>query len=598
MTSSNADSVQQTARKSSGIAKPARNVPSHSRVKAFLKSCLKKKTFKNVRQVIHLFQSDKVQPDVTCYKLIISILQIENLTDLKQEFEQRLANLERQLLSLRNESTDAVPSTPIKIEQQGPAPMDIDKPSQRDRDTDEDEEDDDDDEPVSSEYLDKLNAIISEPSGIHEVLINPCQRNMWRVSINNEKNTLSVTLRLRLNFLSRELSHLTKDIRATGESRFSQTDSTAEGGKVHVCASNLASKNCLDRLDAIIPDIKRKARQILERSLAKLFESWKNENFKQAYVMGFQRAKHLVLSESIGGLYGSKVVMYGSSTTGLFLPGSDVDIAVILPKEVSEDKEGERGPQAWKKTEVLAFLMKCAVSAKMREPELIASARIPVLRYRDPKAHVDVDITLGGNDPTLMSRFIRRHLQVDSRIWELCMAVKHWARCRRVCGTLEGYINAIGWTIMVIFFLQHVCTPPIACLFCTKGRKEMRHRIVRVGWKSGRKRGKCSESTAALLTRFFQYFGCEFEFDKMAISLNCQDLSEARELRTDGNCAVFIEQPLEFGANVVGQVSSKSLGQTCSEMRKAYWDCVTRGEGLKIFEEVDEEERGNDWMFA
>lgn len=581
----------------SAIAKSAPTTPSRSRIKAFLKACVKNKTFSNVRQIIHLFQSGQARPDATCYKLIISILDSANLTELKRDFEKRLADLEKHSLSLREENATAASPTHAKTRQEGPTHMEIDELSREQEEPVEDEQRANE-EPVSSEHLDKLNAIVKEPSGIYEILINPHQRNMWRVSINNEKSTLSVTLRLRLNFLSQQLSHLTNDVKATAKFHFDQTDDTAEGSKVHIRASDLAANECLSRLDTIIVRIKKKAEQTLDKSLVKLFKLWKDESLAQACVKGFQRAKHLVLSDKFGGLYGSKVVMYGSSTTGLLLPGSDVDIAVILPKEDDEHQRRNRGPQAPKRTEVLAFLMKCAISAKMREPELIASARVPVLRYRDPKAHVDVDITLGGDDATLLSRFIRRHLQVDNRVWELCMAVKYWARCRRISGAPEGYINAIGWTIMVIFFLQHVCTPSIAGLFRIKGKKDKKCRIVEVPWKYERKRGKCLDTTGSLFTRFFQYFGKEFEFDKTAISLNCQNVAEARELRKDVNSAIFIEQPLEFGANVVGQVSSKNLGQTRSEMRKAYWDCVTGGDDQRIFEELDDEKRVDDWMFA
>lgn len=338
----------------------------------------------------------------------------------------------------------------------------------------------------------------------------------------------------------------------------------------------------------------------LDSELEQACEGWRKCNDLDSSVEAFRTFKRLVLSEKYGALYGCKVVMYGSATSGLVLPDSDVDIALVLPEQLTKGV-AENEPQRPKRTEVLAFLMHCANAVGMCSIDLVSSAQVPLLRYRDPKAKVDVDVTLGGEDPTLMSRLFRRHMQEDARVWQLCMAVKYWARRRMVSGVFEGYINAMGWCIMVIFFLQHVCSAPIAGLFRVRGSKKKRgdmRTIVRVPWKGNVARGKSQESIGQLLIQFFGFYGESFDYQRYAITINCHSMIEAEALRQDGNAAIYIEQPLKLGQNVVGHVSQRALSVTRGELMRGHRECLNGRKLETLLEESNGEERGADnWMF-
>lgn len=312
---------------------------------------------------------------------------------------------------------------------------------------------------------------------------------------------------------------------------------------------------------------------------------WRDAKYVQRCVDAFRNAKELVTNDRYAGLYGCRLLLYGSASTGMPLAHSDVDIALVLP---GMPKHGavERQPQEPKKKSVLFYLEDWAKKAKMHNVYVVDTARIPVLRYRDAVAQVDVDITISTDRPILLSRFIRRHLQKDVRVWELCMAVKYWAKRRNVSGTPDGFINPIGWTIMAIFFLQHIVSPPIAGLFRVKGVFTNTSTIVPVPWLSCTKRGRNNHTTSQLLARFFQFFGEEFKFDKSAVSINCQCLADADEVRTNtANDVVYIEQPMHFRANVVSHVKEDALRLTRRELRRAFSECSTKGDAFRVFEE-------------
>ena len=200
-----------------------------------------------------------------------------------------------------------------------------------------------------------------------------------------------------------------------------------------------------------------------------------------------------------------------------------------------------------------------------------------MLRYWDPVSRMNVDVTIISDTSILLCRLLRKHLMSDSRVWELAMMVKYWAKRRKISGTPEGFINPMGWTIMVIFFLQHIASPRIGSLFrVKKGTNKNYESIVKVPWASCQKLGFSHESTSDLLIKFFDFFANSFEFDKTAISLGTQHMTQFSN--TGGHSApIFIEQPLIRGVNLVSYISASSVQLTKIELRRACDVCRTVG---------------------
>lgn len=558
--------------KPTGVSKPASISPSLGKVKKLLKICLKTKNFTHVPWVVNVLKSGTVTGDRICFDMLEVCCVKAGKENLIAEFKQA-----REMLSEKPQGAETSPN-------ENDPPLVASE--EQEKQVEEEEREEEPEDPV--DWLAKLESVVGHPKGVYEIFVSSGRSQpKWIAEADNLSNLLRVRLRIRLDVSQSMRRRFGDEITGLGVWRYGPTDDTHEGSKIYNRAAKIAAKECFLSLEKIAEDITSKAAQALETSLSEYFYAWRGADYSRARAKAYFRAKELIISDVHAALYGSKVYMYGSGTTGLALDNSDVDIALVLPGKADALDACKNEPQARAKTEVLALLRRCVVKAKMETVCLIDTAKIPVLRYWDPQAKLDVDITLGGDNPILLSRFLRCHMQSDVRVWELCMCIKYWAKKRNVSGVFpECYINSIGWTIMVIFFLQHIAFPSVGSLFRIKGKISNHCTIVKVPWLTNRLQDTNSRlKTSELLTRFFQYFGHEFDFKETAISLNCETLVEAKAARIDKNSAVFIEQPLVPGANVVGHVTANSLERTLNEMRRGYCECLTAGDAEVLFKE-------------
>lgn len=249
--------------------------------------------------------------------------------------------------------------------------------------------------------------------------------------------------------------------------------------------------------DTIRQNHARKSLSIgVEKQMIKWLEirDFERQRFRDA----FDNATGLLSRCDNGMLYGASLRLFGSTTSGLALGDSDLDLCVLVPglssnkrfdSIVPNESDGEEEPtngvderrQAVRRGEddrqrevlherkvaVLRVLERqaCQEDKLYHHVSLIRSAKVPVLKFRDRNARVFVDISVGNGSAVLLSRLFRKHVEYDRRVWFLCMVMKQWARNRGICGVYEGHINSMGWVIMAIFFLQHVAKPAVATMF-------------------------------------------------------------------------------------------------------------------------------------
>lgn len=358
--------------------------------------------------------------------------------------------------------------------------------------------------------------------------------------------------------------------------------------------SNSVATTVLQQLEGIANQVRTAANARLAIDLEERLQSWRVLNQSKRYVGSFERVRKIVCDREWGGLYGARINTYGSMTSGQALPNSDLDVNVTLPVFKGEEANTRDGRTvSQRNADVLNYIARLADRAKMERVFLIDTAKVPVLHYWDPENRLDVDVTIGNPGGVLLTKFIRAHLMVDHRVWELSMIVKFWARQRGISGAPHGYINALGWTVMVIHFLQHRVVPPIAGLFAVlNSNSEHVSRdtcIKRVPWKRHSKLGKNPMKTADLVVQFFLYYAYQFEYDADSISLNADRPKARTESESNNNVSsakspIFVEQPLVRGENIVGYVSPISLRETCQELRRAHYTAENVGRVEVVFE--------------
>jgi DNA polymerase sigma len=214
----------------------------------------------------------------------------------------------------------------------------------------------------------------------------------------------------------------------------------------------------------------------------------------------------------------------------------------------------------------------------------VVTARVPVIRCFDREHRIPIDVTLSESNSVVMSRFIRQHLSEDVRVWEVAMFVKHWSQRRDISNTQRGFLNSIGWTILTLWFLQHV-SPPVCPFYAAQNvssRHDARDVIIRrVPWTKNEKSGVNPSSTEELIGQFFQFY-INFDFKTSAVSLRYQEPMLRSDIDRLRSQPMFIENPLSASVNLAGGVHSQNLRFMEKEIRRAHHSVVNTGNLLYI----------------
>lgn len=349
-------------------------------------------------------------------------------------------------------------------------------------------------------------------------------------------------------------------------------------------AKRIASKMALDILNETLAMVELNACILLGKTCDQICQRWRHGLWSHAR---FERAldsiKGVVSRADDGLLYGAKVYAYGSATSGVALGDSDFDVCFVLPGSKDVDKAFFGKDFA---VRCLKVLERQTIKDGMKHVNLIATANIPVLKYHDVEVDMDIDVTFGNDESVLVARLIRQHVTEDIRIWNLCVIIKQWAKNRLVCGAFEGFINSLGWVIMVIFFLQHIEKPQIAARFIIEkvhdyeeGEGELQEQYNLIKLPSWGKSRQSRARTSTILTNFFKFFAYEFDFCNEAISLRLdRRVSTSVIVGHHANWALYIEHPLKVKENIVGYVESHGMRTTMDELKRAANICQTQGD--------------------
>ncbi|CAN8064762.1 unnamed protein product [Agarophyton chilense] len=370
-------------------------------------------------------------------------------------------------------------------------------------------------------------------------------------------------------------------VRVSGVTRFGFEDDASEGGAIYKKAYNRAAKRAVEAVQEVRQKIEKWCEEERSMYLEDLVASWQREDFSRQCYRAFDKAKQVILGEAGGNLYGASVWLYGSVPTGLVLCESDIDVSVSVPELFSSNKDEDAHVKKARSVAVLKYIANEMQKERMEKVFVVSQTRVPVLRYMDRETQVNVDVTLNKDRSLVLSRLLRKHMQKDRRIWELCMIVKYWAKQRKVCGVPAGHINSMGWVLMVIFFTQHLAQPRLGALFRARNGGGNHATIVQEAWRDASGGARVNaQRTHALLLDFFRVFADRFDYEHEAISINLQrrdDVLYVSEARASPP-ALFIEQPLQRGHNVVSYVSASSMRLVRHEMRRAYYILSSRRE--------------------
>ena len=167
---------------------------------------------------------------------------------------------------------------------------------------------------------------------------------------------------------------------------------------------------------------------------------------------------------------------FGSFVSVFHTAGSDIDVSLEVspnsnwydPREmgpgVVAGAQGGRGggrnrrqqqPRGYKsrKVQLLSKVASELRYQKFADVNLIAHARVPLIKFRDPRTGVKCDVCV-GNDGVYKSAVLGAMADLDSRYRDLVFLVKMWAKNFDCNDATAGSFNSYSLSLMSLFHLQ------------------------------------------------------------------------------------------------------------------------------------------------
>ena len=185
---------------------------------------------------------------------------------------------------------------------------------------------------------------------------------------------------------------------------------------------------------SVVPDGK-----YLDSAIAKGLKSHRENDSTKKRRDGLIRHLQKIFSSRFKG---STLQPFGSSQTGLNLRNGDVDLCLIInSRDVKKLLKRMRG---------------ILNDQGMEDIITIPRARIPIVKFRDPRSGFEVDIAINNSLALHNTKLLKAYSKSDPRIKDLILTVKHWALQRAICDAYEGTFSSYGWTLMAIAHMQMI----------------------------------------------------------------------------------------------------------------------------------------------
>lgn len=137
---------------------------------------------------------------------------------------------------------------------------------------------------------------------------------------------------------------------------------------------------------------------------------------------------------------GSKLIPFGSNQTGMSLKGGDLDLCLSVnddnPKKILKRISGMMRGQG------------------MENVKPLMRAKIPIVKFTDPRSGIDVDISINNSLALHNTRLMTHYVSLDQRVKQVAICVKHWALHRHLSDAPSGTLSSYAWSLLVVQHLQ------------------------------------------------------------------------------------------------------------------------------------------------
>ncbi|ADM11754.2 DNA polymerase sigma [Encephalitozoon intestinalis ATCC 50506] len=198
----------------------------------------------------------------------------------------------------------------------------------------------------------------------------------------------------------------------------------------------------------------------------------------------FEKIKRLIVRE----IPNAEVEPFGSYTTGLIIPSSDIDINIQLGN--NHDKEYSN--------RYLSKIKSLMLKADFIRKETlfhIRKCRIPILKFSDKVFGFKIDISVNQTNGIEAAKFVSYTLKEHPYMKVFAILLKHFLTIRNQSDAATGGLNSYSQFLLLLSFFQL-------------------HPLVQENQISPLK------NIGILFMDFFQYYGCDFPYKIARISVN------------------------------------------------------------------------------
>ena len=139
----------------------------------------------------------------------------------------------------------------------------------------------------------------------------------------------------------------------------------------------------------------------------------------------------------------SEISVFGSYETGLWLPNSDLDIAVLTSNPESTEEM------------INSLAQKLCLLGMISEMDRILSATVPILKFKDKVSGVYVDVCFNTENGVVGANIVKSYLARYPEAKYLVCVIKYFLKQRALNDTYSGGIGSFLLFCMVIASIQH-----------------------------------------------------------------------------------------------------------------------------------------------
>lgn len=230
----------------------------------------------------------------------------------------------------------------------------------------------------------------------------------------------------------------------------------------------------------------------------------------------------------------SKIVVFGSTLTGLDFYGSDSDYYVELEQPPHENE--------------IVFLLQEVSKLSRRNPDFstiyrIEKARVPIIRLTHHLSGTSCDVNFSSKFGYYNSYFIGHVLNYDPRIKELAIILKLWSKSYKIAE--RSIMSNYCLIMLMIFFLQNLEYPMLQTIVKNQSKISKMVLDTKSNWNFNFNDEidlsmNNFQSTRELLVDFFEFFN-KINHENYILSIYTGELILKTEFKTHKDLAGYRE---------------------------------------------------------